>query len=198
MKNLLVAILAISSISAFAHNHEGKDLKHMVRFSGFNDDGASKTFDVSTTNKENSDDTDTKTTNIAINYAYAINNNWQVGVTYKTYSGEVSDNDVDRNTMGLSGYYNFGKSLDSTCYVGLHYDITNWSETDTLASEDDKQTDITLEYGHRFHVGHVWGLHLTYAPSIAYTTSTLEDDSADEDYKSSSLAWNWIKFDVLF
>ncbi len=203
MKKLLVALLALSTVSAFAdmHEHEGKDLKHMVRFFNFTDSGMSKSFDLSL--NSNDADSETNTTNIALNYAYAINNNWQVGVTYKSYTGEVSGSDVDATTMGLSGYYNFGKSLDSTSYVALHYNMTEIGETGTYnsvaLSEDDTVTDITVEYGHRFHVGHVWGLHLTYAPSIAYTVSTFEPDaSGSDEVDTNTLAWNWIKFDVLF
>jgi ABC-type antimicrobial peptide transport system permease subunit len=188
MKKLLVAILAISAVSAFAHNHEGKDIKHMVRFYGFNDAGVSNSFDVST--DTNGDDD--KTTNIALNYAYAITNNWQIGATYKSKTGEENGSDINDTTMGLSGYYNFDKSLDSTCYVGVHYmNGTN--------DADDKTTTMAVEYGHRFHVGHVWGLHLTYSPNISYSTSTtVYDDDSKDDNDTTALAWNWIKFDVLF
>jgi hypothetical protein len=206
MKNLLVALLALSAVSAFAdnhaeHMHEGKNLKHMVRFMGFTDAGASRSFDVSL--NSNDADSETNTTNIALNYAYAINNNWQVGATYKSFTGEVAGSDVDATTMGLSGYYNWGKSLDSTCYVALHYNVTNIGENgdynDVTLSEDDTVTDISVEYGHRFHVGHVWGLHLTYAPSVAYTVSTFEPDAAGADeVDTNTLAWNFVKFDVLF
>jgi len=206
MKNLLVALLALSAVSAFAdnhaeHMHEGKNLKHMVRFMGFSDSGVSDSFDVS---MSNTDAADEKTTNIALNYAYAINNNWQVGGTYKMVSGEkevgLTTQDKGATTLGLSGYYNFGKSLDSTSYVGLHYNVTEATEDlgGLNTDKDDQRTDISVEYGHRFHVGHVWGLHLTYAPSIVYTASTLDDDSADEEVDTNTLAWNWIKFDVLF
>lgn len=193
MKKLLVALLAISSVSAFAghhegtHKHEGKNLKHMVRFYGFNDAGASKSFDVSTSTTGEDD----KATNISLNYAYAITQNWQAGLTYKSKTGELSGADINDTTMGLSGYYNFGESIDSTCYVGLHY-------TTMTNDADDTTNTITAEYGHRFHVGHIWGMHLTYAPSIAYSTMTTELDAGGDDVDSTALAWNWIKFDVLF
>jgi hypothetical protein len=195
MKKLLVALLALSAVSAFAHNHEGKNLKHMVRFYDFNDAGVSGSFDVAFDTKTDANgtkDNDTAGNNIALNYAYAINNNWQVGGTYK--NNNVGSGDT--TTVGLSGYYNAGKSLDSTCYYGLHYDM----KTDKTTSNDIKTTTIGLEYGHRFHVGHVWGLHLTYSPSLVYSMSTTDydNDAIDEDQKTQALAWNWIKFDVLF
>jgi len=200
MKNLLVALLALSAVSAFAdnhseHMHEGKNLKHMVRFMGFNDSGVSNSFDLSFATAEKGD-TELSSNSLALNYAYAINSNWQIGGKYMVNTSNFltdtgAKNDTENTTYGISGYYNFGKSLDSTSYVGLHYDMmTNRAE--------DESTIISAEYGHRFHVGHVWGLHLTYAPSITFSQSTTEFDAGGDDLEAQALAWNWIKFDVLF
>lgn len=197
MKKLLVALLAISAVSAFAHNHEmkghmhkGKDLKHMVRFYDFGNTGVSGSFDVSfdtKTSENGTKDKDTAGNNIALNYAYAINNKFQIGGTYKNNnqgSGDIT-------TLGVSAYYNTGKSLDSTCYFGLHYNV----QTDKTQDDELDMNTIGLEYGHRFHVGHVWGIHLTYSPSLNYNMSTTD---YDEEETSNELVWNWIKFDVLF
>ncbi len=191
MKKLLVALVALSSLTAFAH--EG-DHKHMIRFTDFNGSNGFDSFNLDfskTDGDSNTEDSETSSNNFNINYAYAINNMWQVGGTYRnetTTSG-------DAVTIGLSGYYNLDKKLVDTCYVGLHYDVMT-------ASNDDKTTSIGVEYGHRFSVGEWMGLHLTYSPSINITQSTkvLDNDSAAtyEDEVSTSLAWNFVKFDVLF
>ena len=212
MKKLLVGLVSL----AFAGSVMADGMaKHMVRMYGFEDAGNAKSVDFSMSGNDVEDE-EASMRNIALNYAYAINNQWQVGVTYKNYTSTV-DGDVvqaedfndwnSTTTMGLSGYYNFGgESLTSTCYVGLHYNMTTYNDADVDSDGNDagddngaSATTIALEYGHRFEVGHAWGMHLTYAPSVSYsmTTTSPADDDAD-DVNSTALAWNWIKFDVLF
>lgn len=192
MKKILVGLVSLAFATATYAG--GEDAKHMVRMYGFDDAGISSSFDVSfgtTTGNSNVEDADSAENNLALNYAYAINGNWQVGGTYKNKGTAAGDT----TTMGLSAYYNMAGDIANTCYVGLHYNMT----TD---ADDNKATEIALEYGHRWHLGHAWGMHLTYAPSLMWsqTTSTLDDDSATNyvDEVESALAWNWIKFDVLF
>lgn len=200
MKKLLVGLVSL----AFAGSVMADGMaKHMVRMYGFTDAGMSNSVDFSMSGND-VEDNEESVNNIALNYAFAINNMIQIGGTYKSYK-KTTDGDINAvgdsmNTIGLSGYYNFGgESLTSTCYAALHYNMTTNDDTDATEDSGNKQTDIVLEYGHRFEVGHAWGLHLTYAPSVSYTMSTkvMNDDDAD-DVKSTALAWNWIKFDVLF
>ncbi len=214
MKKLLVGLVSL----AFAGSVMADGMaKHMVRMYGFEDGGNARSVDFSMSGND-IEDAEESTMNIALNYAYAINNQWQVGGTYKNYKmtkdGDVRDADNAYTTIGLSGYYNFGgESLTSTCYVALHYNMTSNPDHDDYNNGtndvDGKDTgfdttDIVLEYGHRFEVGHAWGMHLTYAPSVSYTMSTKvrsgKDANGDDldDIASTALAWNWIKFDVLF
>ncbi|MFT6632447.1 MAG: hypothetical protein ACJAS4_002410 [Bacteriovoracaceae bacterium] len=200
MKKLLVAVLALTTMSAFA----GTD--NMVRFTNIDNDANTRSFDVSMS----SDDADNKTTsqNIALNYARAFGQ-WQVGATYRTNSGETGTVKSAGTTIGLSGYWNAESDLGNTCYVGLHYNMHAASDGsysfnggDDAIGEDDTATTIALEYGHRWNVGSAWGMNLTYAPSVTYNmTSYSWDASANDDAKGksyTSLGWNWLKFDVLF
>jgi hypothetical protein len=189
-KLLVVAIAAMVTTSAFAQ-------KSMVRMYGWDSGMRASSFDFSTT----SDDKDSKTatTNIAINYAYAITDAFQLGVTYKSYTGEVSSTDVNKSTQGLSFYYNMAKKVNDTCYLGLHYNMTTWGEAESgVAAKDDAQNDIVLEYGHRFSVGSAWGFDLAFSPAVMYTMSTFTPDAGGDDVKTNSLSWNFLKFDVLF
>jgi hypothetical protein len=190
-KLLVVAIAALVTTSAFAQ-------KSMVRMYGWDSGSRASSFDVST--KSNDADSKTDTTNIAINYAYAITDAFQLGLTYKSYTGEVAGTDVDKTTTGLSAYYNIDGKVNDTCYVALHYNMTAWGEAEgTDAAKDDAQTDIVLEYGHRFAVGSAWGLNLAFSPSVMYTMSTFAPDAdGSDDVASTALAWNFLKFDVLF
>lgn len=201
MKKLLVAILALGSVTAFAHDG---DHKHMVRMYGWDSGSRAMSFDLSKTSDDKDSNAKTDKTNVALNYAYAINGNWQVGATYKSVTGKDAGTKVDANTMGLSGYYNLDGKVEDTCYVALHYNMTSYGKDGSSingvsGNKDDKQTDIVLEYGHRFSVGSAWGFHLTYAPAVSYTMSDFDDDTAGVDnIKTNTLAWNFLKFDVLF
>lgn len=180
MKKLLVAVLALTTVSAFAQ-------KSLVTFGTFGDAGNSSTFDVSNTTE---DANDTSTTNVMVNYTYAINGSWMVGAKVGNHAEATSANNY--TTTGIHAYYNLDGTVNDTCYVGLHYTMKN-------SANDDKATSTSVEYGHRFAVGSWKGFNLAFSPSVAYTMTTTDYDAdATDDLKETSLAWNWIKFDVLF
>lgn len=184
MKKLLVGLLALSTVSAFAGS------ANMVRFSNMTDANTDRSFDVSFDTTENAagvDDAETSSNHVALNYARAFGQ-WQAGLTFKNKATSAGDD----QTIGLSGYYNMEADLLNTCYVAFHYDMMT-------ASNDDKANTMTVEYGHRWAVGSAWGLNLTFAPSVALSQSVTEyDDDSKEDQTATALAWNWAKFDVLF
>ena len=204
MKKLLVAVLALTTASAFA----GTD--NMVRMYGWDGGDRAKSFDVSMTG----DDAEEagKSSNIALNYARAFGQ-WQVGITYRTWSAATTgtaDSDASGTTMGLSGYYNLESDLGNTCYVALHYNMHSSGDGGysfdgghQALGEDDTATSIVLEYGHRWTVGSGWGLNLAYAPSVTYTMTSyawdaddVQDDAVGKSY--TDLGWNFLKFDVMF
>ena len=180
MKKLLVAVLALSTVSAFAQ-------KSLITFGNFNDAGDSSTFDVSNSGE---DAGDTTTTNVMVNYTYAISESFMAGVTLGNHAEATSASNY--TTTGVQFYYNLDGSVNDTCYVGLHYTMKNMAT-------DDKTTTTALEYGHRFAVGSWKGFNLAFSPSISYAMATTDFDAdGTDDLKTTSLAWNWIKFDVLF
>lgn len=193
MKKLVaVAAVTLMTGSAFANTH-------MVRMFGWDQGARTNSFDFSTS----SDDTaaETSARNIAVNYAYAITGSFQVGATYKNYNRTQNDNVQAGSfqTVGLSGYYNLaGQTIDTT-YLALHYNQTTLSDdiTGNTSRDGETQTDIILEAGHRFSVGTGLGFNVNYAPSVLYTMNTATPDGG-EDTNTSTLTWNFLKFDVLF
>lgn len=193
-KLLVVAIAAMVTTSAFAQ-------KSMVRMYGWDAGDRASSFDFSTFS-DDVDGAESSDMRIAINYAYAITNAFQIGLTYDSKK-ETTEGDVDAGSYtktGLSFYYNMDKKVNDTCYLGLHYNMTSYADdiTGSSSQDGDKQTDIVLEYGHRFAVGSAWGFDLAFSPAVMYTMSTFTPDAGGDDVKSTSLSWNFLKFDVLF
>jgi len=181
MKKLLVAVLALSTVSAFAQ-------KSLITFGTFGDAGNSSTFDVSNSTSDDGTN-ETSTTNVAVNYTYAISDSFMAGVTLGNYAAD--DSATNFTTAGVQFYYNLDGTVNDTCYVGLHHKVMTYGN-------DDVTTATSLEYGHRFAIGSRKKFNLAFSPSIAYTMSTRDYDADQDDMVESSLSWNWIKFDVLF
>jgi len=193
MKKLLVAVLALSTVSAFAG-------KSMVKLDGCFD-GQCDTLDFGMSN----DDQDNKveTQKIALNYAYAFTGNFAAGLTYVS-KNNVTDGDVQAvgdkyNTIGLNFYYNLDGAFEDSCFAALHYNMTTNEDTAAATDTGDKQTAIVLEYGHRFALGKLAGVHWNWSPSVTYSMNTT-DANADgtDDVKTNTLAINVANFAVTF
>lgn len=193
MKKLLVALVALTTVSAFAGDS-------MVRLDGCFD-GTCDTLDFDMA----SDDADAKSESqtIAFNYAMAFAGNYGAGLTF-AQSTETTDGDVmtvgDKyQTVGVSFYWNKDGSWSDSCFAALHYNMTTNDDTEATTDSGNKNTDIVLEYGHRFKVGSVMGLDWNWAPSVSYTmgTKVYNDDSKD-DLKSTSLSLNVANVAVSF
>ena len=199
MKKLLVGLLTLTTASAFAGS------ANMVRFTNIDNDNTTRSFDVSFDTTENAssvEDSESSSNHVALNYARAFGQ-FQVGLTFKNYA----DADGDDRTLGLSGYYNMNSDLLNTCYVGLHYNMKTFAEATDTASNGDvyatESVEIAIEAGHRWAIGSAWGFNLTYAPSVQLSTTVTSYDSDTasdkyEDQTKNAVAWNWLKFDVLF
>ena len=183
MKKLLVAVLALSSLSAFAQ-------KSLITFGSFGDGGNSETFDVSNSTRDDGVNDETSTTNVMVNYTFAFTNSFMAGVKVGNYATATTANNY--TTAGIQFYYNINDSVNDTFYTGLHYSMKD------MANDDVTKT-TSLEFGHRFAAGAWRGFNLAFSPSISYAISTKEFDAAGtKDLETTALAWNWIKFDVLF
>ena len=204
MKKFIVLAVAALSMNAFADHHQ----KHMVSLSGY-EGGNANAQDRSLDFSYSKDDADSevKSQNIALNYAYAFNDQWQAGVVYKrfkkTTDGDIGNSGDDSTTMGLKAIYNFN-GLTNSNYLALGYQITKVEEDETPTAQDDATETkvISLEFGHRFSLGNLWGMNFNYSPSVTVAQSTLEDDApavtADDEVKTTSVTLNFVKFDVLF
>lgn len=195
MKKFLVAALALASVSAFAQ-------KHMVTLSGYETGNIqNRTLDL---NLAHGGSPNERTQNIALNYAYAVTDTVQVGASYKMFEETESDRlqaPGDKNrTIGFQVIYNFKHQLIDTCYAALHYDMKKNYESETVPAV--KGSDVNtwgLEYGHRFGLGKLAGMHFTYSPSATLSFAKTDSEIPNtDDQSTTSLSLNFVKFDVLF
>ena len=208
MKKFIVLAVAALSMNAFAG-------KSMVTLSGYENgtDTAgvqerSLDFSNSTGSEEGAN---ISARNIALNYAYEVVSGVQVGAIYKKFTAEVggdmTNGDLQSSTtMGLQAIYNFKGELADTNYIALKYETTKLeeSEVDTdnaggFGDDDDKSNVWTVEFGHRFSLGNLWGMNFNYSPSANIAFSKTEfGDSTKDDASSTTVSLNFVKFDVLF
>jgi hypothetical protein len=194
MKKLLVGLIALTSASAFAS-------KSMITLAGFeNDRGGDqeRTLDLYHSNGGTTHNTER---NIALNYAYAIIPAVQLGVDYGNFMQEGADKEESKaNRWGLFAIYNFAGQLSDTHYVGLKYTMAK-SETDD-AADGSADTEVktktwTLEGGHRFSLGTLWGMNYNWSPSLQVAISELDPKDGDES-STTEFRLNVLKVDVLF
>ncbi len=193
MKKLLVGFIALTSVSAFAS-------KSMVTLSGFeNDRGGEqeRSLDLYHSNGGNTHNTER---NLALNYAYAIVPAVQLGVDYANYMQEGADKaETKANRWGLFAIYNFAGQLSDTHYVGLKYSMAKTQTDDSAGDEtaDDKTNAWTLEGGHRFSLGTLWGMNYNWSPSLQVAI-TNTDPKVGEKASTTEFKLNVLKVDVLF
>jgi hypothetical protein len=176
--------------------------KHMVTLSGY-EGGNTQDRSLDFTHTTGSNNPNEMTRNLALNYAYSVTDAVQVGLVYKNYKyeegGDVQPGD-DRSsvTMGLQAIYNFANQTSDTNYLGLKYTTQQFEESDNN-SDDDKVTTWSLEFGHRFSLGTIWGMNFNYSPSasLAFEKTAFEAANTDDE-STTSVALNFVKFDVLF
>jgi hypothetical protein len=191
MKKLLVAVLALTTASAFAGN------MNMIKMDGCFD-GQCDSLDLAM----GSDDADKKNENqtIALNYSRSFGK-FGAGIKYitktDTKDGEALTVGDKMNTIGLSGYYNMAGEWENSCFVGLHYDMTTNDDT-AVDDSGNKVTTITLEYGHRFTIGAIKGHTFSWVPSVTYAMGTTDYSSDADDLKTTALALNMANVALTF
>ncbi|HXH74631.1 MAG TPA: hypothetical protein VNJ08_06675 [Bacteriovoracaceae bacterium] len=198
MKTFLVAVLALASVNAFAQ-------RHMVTLSGYETGGVednSLDFRNSTGSAFGGSPNESHR-DINLNYAFAITESIQVGGLYRSHlaeeRGAVQASTDDTTTMGVQVIYNFHNKLIDTCYAALHYDMLTAKENDNAGNDDFETNTLSFEYGHRFGLGKLGGLHFTYSPSATLAFANTEPgDSTLDDSSSTVVSLNFVKFDVLF
>lgn len=200
MKKLLIALLAITTASAFAGNS-------MVRLDGCFD-GQCDNLDLRMAG-DDVENSDVALQNIALNYAHSFGN-WGAGLTYKMNSRTADGDKADpayslggavnnSNEIIISGYYNVDGSWDDSCFVGLHIGLLTVEDGDATDDSGWKGQTITLEYGHRFKLGSLGKVNFNWAPSVSYAMATL-DRNADgaDDIKTTDLKINAVNVAVTY
>jgi hypothetical protein len=197
MKKFLVLAIALVSSVAMADNHN----RSMVTLSGY-ETGDRQDRSLDFTNSTGGNGTNqASTTNIALNYAYAVTNTWQVGASYKNYKSEsqgvVKNAGDESKTIGLQVIYNLHHQLVDTCYAALHYDMKSIEDTKGAKDGSDVNT-WGLEFGHRFGMGKLGGMNFTYSPSATLSVANTDFNGTADDSSTTSVTLNFVKFDVLF
>lgn len=203
MKKLIVALVVSAfAVSAFAQ-------KHMVTLEHDADSNRLSSLDYySQASADTDGDSDTddayKASHMAFNYAFAINNNFQVGIRYVSHSetsdGESAAGDV-YNNITLKGWYNL-KGLTNSSFISFGYDMGTTADTsDEDVAEDDgwSSKSMILGFGHRFELGKLAGMTWAYSPEVNYTSTVTTSNNDDVDaITATSISMNWLKVDVLF
>jgi hypothetical protein len=195
MKKFIVAAIALVSMSAFA-DHTGR---HMVTISGWEDTSnvTSRSLDINYSNSAG-----VKTENLALNYAYAFTDAWQVGVNYKkfkkTTQGDVAAAGDDTQSYGIQVIYNFAGQLIDTNYLALHYDMAKSKDSKaSAASNETKSNTWALEFGHRFSLGTLWSMNFNWSPSLTVGVQNTDPDAGSKTSNTYGQL-NVLKVDVIF
>lgn len=207
MKKIIYGLVAFISMSAFAQ-------RSMVILEGYESGNATdRSVDFSRSNggTENS-----KATNLALNYAFAITNAIQLGASFGSYEstdgGDVLESGNKYRKLGLYAVYNFSQRLTDTTYLSVGYSVLDSEDSDAIYDTDGDGTEDTdlddnfkvstweIRLGHRFSLGNLGGMNFNYSPSVDLTFNTLKfaSDLESSNQSNTSLTLNIVKFDVLF
>jgi hypothetical protein len=198
MKKLLVAVLALASVSAFANHKnlvtfDGSTLSHFAKYMLGNE---TKNNDGSTSEVSGLD--------LRVNYAWAVHSNIFLGgilgyTNLKTEDNTGATTSKDKGVdYGIRVIYDFSNDHVNSMYAGLTYFIDN-SENNTGVKREEKVT--TISFGKRYaNIAQLAGANVTFSPSIDYEMGTFGKASKTTDGKKdrTSIVLNLVKFDVLF
>ncbi len=190
MKKLLLGLMALSSVSAFAQ-------MHMVQLSGYEGSRQDRSLDLYTSNGGSNHST---VSNIALNYAFAFTPTWQLGALYKKFQEEGAGSAKDnRSTYGIFGLWNLSNRLTDTNYLGLKYQMGNLEVKNSAGAktnDDDTQT-LSAEFGHRFLLGKLYDMSYSWSPSAELGVARIDPDTGDNS-STTEFKLNVLKVDVLF
>jgi hypothetical protein len=203
MKLFLVFALTVVSSVALADHHQ----RHMVTLTGYETgDRQDRSLDFTNSTGGNGADKDSLS-NIALNYAYAINNTWQVGASYKQFKNEFTTDDNsgseevtnESKAYGFQVIYNKDNQLVDTCFAALHFDMKKVEDSASGSDDGSKSSTWGLELGHRYGLGKIGGMNFTYSPSVTFAVEKTDfNESGADDASTSSITLNFVKFDVIF
>ncbi|MFY7993576.1 MAG: hypothetical protein ACOVP4_09815 [Bacteriovoracaceae bacterium] len=187
MKKLFLALIALSSVSAFAQ-------KHMVNFSNDSLVIGDLSF---VSSKDRGSEKDNRTDfGLKVNYAYAVHPHLQVGTKLGLEKAKEGSLKTDNYEIFVGAIYNleldFRQSYYASLYLGYQKDDA-YGVSPVLHSE---RTVGQLSLGKRFPLKMIGFENLTYSPEVTasstnYTTSTAADWRQD-------LKFTFLQFSVFF
>jgi hypothetical protein len=191
MKKILVAVLALASVSAFANHKnlvsfDGDTLSHFANYVTGSRDG-----------KNGNADQDTDSLDLTVNYAWSVHSNIFVGAILGFSKSETDVAGAKEKegsfTYGLRAIYDLSTDHANSMYVSLAYVVT----TPKYVGDNVDTTTTAVEFGKRYSMFTVLaGPNVTFSPSIAY--SMVSEGSALDTDGGSDIRLNLVKFDVLF
>jgi hypothetical protein len=204
MKKILVAVLALASVSAFANHKnlvsfDGETLSHFAKYA-FGDE----------TKKNNGDTEETSGLDLTVNYAWSVHSNVFVGAilgysnleTESTTSGTKSTTENKSLDYGFRVIYDLSTDHANSMYAGLSYVIETSEEKTSSSTTKNEEKLTTLSFGKRYsNIAQLAGANVTYSPSIDYIMSDFGKDSAtgtQNKKERTAIVLNLVKFDVLF
>ena len=195
MKKFIVLAVAALSMNAFAS-------KSMVTLSGF-DTGDSQDRSLDFSNSTGGSDNAVER-NTALNYAYSVTDAIQVGAEYHSFTntagGDIADPGDKYVGMGLKVIYNFANQTADTNYLAVGYNTTKSEDSETAGDDEFKLNTWSVDFGHRFSLGTIWGMNFNYSPSatLAFSKVVASDSDVVTEESHTEVSVNFVKFDVLF
>lgn len=195
MKKFLLGVLTLTSITAFADDH----MKHMIQLSGY-EDGRSSDLNRSLDLYNSSGGTDSSTTSsYALNYAYTLTDSLQLGAQFASWNqegkGEIENKAIE---YGIFGIWNFAHRMTDTTYAGLKYLVGSAESRSATGDKSDADSmTVSVQVGHRFTLGNLWGMNYSWSPNLELGVTGIDPDKGDES-SETEVSLNLLKVDVLF
>jgi hypothetical protein len=198
MKLILVLVLSLFSITAFAQNRivsiDAFDFSYTGGLSFKHDKGKH-------------DDQDTTTFKINLNYAQSIEEYvglmWKAQAYWNRVDVDYGSSDSLTSEFGVAGgvLYNFNaEDIKNSFMAGALLGIER--ATYELGGQDDESGFnffVNLEGGKRWDLGSYSVANISYAPTVALVLKRYGGDIRDEYFKNGrEVRFNFLKFDILF
>jgi hypothetical protein len=133
---------------------------------------------------------------LALNYAYTIHPNFQLGARFNYFSGISGNTDIEKLDVQVGGWFNFsGGHIQNSAYLSAHVG-TGYAQTFGPGQGRDDLISSTFALGKRFSMD-MWGIkHLSWAPEIALTNVNSTTNTIF-DYRQAT-EFRILKFSVIW
>ena len=213
MKNLIFLLLIIFSLSTFA-----EEPYHMVSFGrdGFGWSVGGE--EMGTESSSSFKGVEYIMNNLALNYAYRINNRFQLGAFYQTTQDEYhfkkkgggrTETSIETDQAGMFVLYNFSEDMNDAWYAGYAFSVSTYEEENSHDLQDaegksafeldDASNTHELIVGKRFSLRGFNVDNLAYSPQIKIYYQTHGKDF-DDNHIEDGTGFNLqpLRFDLLF